>query len=91
MVEYAGYMYTQPYPGLEKIPFVPYTLPGREDGKWKYINTNHRSIDREKFEEFKTTFYQLEGWDPATGYPLRQTLEDLGLKYVADELEANGK
>jgi len=46
-------------------------------------------VDRQKFEEFKTTFYELQGWDPATGYPRRSTLDSLGLGYVADELEDN--
>ena len=43
------------------------------------------------FEEFKTRFYNLEGWDPKTGYPTGNTLESLGLGYVADELEENNK
>jgi len=91
MVRYAEYMYTEPYPGLEGIPFMPYTLPGRTGGTWAYIDTSHRAIDRDGFEAFKTRFYRLEGWDPATGYPTRRTLEALGLGHVADELEAAGK
>jgi len=91
MVRFAEYMYTVPYPGLEGIPFMPYTLPGRENGEWKYINTNHRCVDRERFEAFKTLFYRLEGWDPDTGYPTRVTLEGLGLEEAADRLEASGR
>ena len=48
-------------------------------------------MEKDKFEEFKTRYYQLEGWDTATGYPTRSSLEALGLGYVADELEAKGK
>ena len=48
-------------------------------------------MDRDKFEEFKTRFYQLEGWDPSSGWPKRSTLEELDLVFVADELEANDK
>jgi len=66
-------------------------LTGREKGKWTYINPVGRCVDRKKFEEFKTRFYNLEGWDTTTGYPTRSTLESLGLGYVADELEKNGK
>ncbi len=66
-------------------------LPGRKNGKWAYINTCGRYIDREKFEEFKTKYYKLEGWDPSTGWPMRRTLESLGLGYVADELGREGK
>jgi aldehyde:ferredoxin oxidoreductase len=91
MVRLAAYMYTEPYPGIEGIPFVPYTLPGKQNGEWKYINTAHRCLDIDKFEEFKSLFYRLEGWDPATGYPNRGTLESLGLHDVADALEASGR
>ena len=76
------------------IPFTPfrgeYLLPGRKNGEWTYIDARGRHIDRTKFEEFKTKFYKLEGWDPDTGYPTRNTLESFALGYVADELEKNG-
>ena len=32
----------------------------------------------------------LEGWDVATGWPKRSTLESIGLDYVADELKKKG-
>lgn len=44
-------------------------------------------LDRTKMDEFKTIYYELEGWDSKTGWPKRSTLEKLGLKYAADELE----
>jgi len=66
-------------------------LPGKENGQWGYYGYSYRTLDREGFDEFKTRFYELQGWDPATGYPTRATLESLGLGYVADELEENGK
>ncbi len=66
-------------------------LPGRENGKWDYYGYTNRRIDKNKFEEFKTRFYKLQGWDTATGYPKRATLESMGLGYVADELEKNGR
>lgn len=84
MVQFAKYIYSVPSE-------AEYLLPGLSQGEWDYINVAGRYIDKEKFEDFKTTFYQLEGWDPATGYPTRSTLEGLDLGYVADELEKNGK
>jgi aldehyde:ferredoxin oxidoreductase len=66
-------------------------MPGKKDGKWGFYGYSERTLDREKFDEFKTRFYQLQGWDPASGYPTRATLEALELGYVADELENNGK
>ena len=66
-------------------------MPGKENGKWGYYGYSQRTLDRDKFDEFKTRFYELQGWDTATGYPTRAALEPLGLGYVADELEKNGK
>jgi aldehyde:ferredoxin oxidoreductase len=44
-------------------------------------------IDREKFEDLKDAWYELRGSDKNTGAPTRETLEELGLKYIADDLE----
>ncbi len=32
-------------------------------------------------------YYNARGWDLETGIPKREKLEELGLKYLADELE----
>jgi aldehyde:ferredoxin oxidoreductase len=88
MVRFSDYIYDVPLSKSSEHIIV------REDNEWKYIKKGdplNRSIDREQFEEFKTRFYNLEGWDSTTGYPTRNTLESFGLGYVADELEANGK
>ncbi len=84
MVHFADYIYNVTYNGLS-------FMPSRKNGKWEYADISGRCIDKEKFEEFKTRFYRLEGWDPSTGYPNRSTLTSLGLGYVVDELEKNGK
>jgi len=89
MVHFSDYIYHVPYTGSGN--FARYYLPGREGGEWKYIRVNGRCLDKGKFEEFKTRFYNLEGWDTRTGWPNRRTLESLGLKSVADELEKNKK
>jgi aldehyde:ferredoxin oxidoreductase len=49
-----------------------------------------RTLDRQKFEELKDIFYELRGGDKKTGIPKRETLEGLGLKYVADDLQNMG-
>jgi aldehyde:ferredoxin oxidoreductase len=46
-----------------------------------------QTLNREKFEALKDVFYELRGGDKKTGIPTRQTLEGLGMKYVADDLE----
>lgn len=70
---------------------APYVMPVHENGEWKFKSVAGRVLDREKVEAWKTKFYELEGWDPATGWPTRKTLEELDLKKVADELEKQGK
>jgi aldehyde:ferredoxin oxidoreductase len=48
-------------------------------------------MEKDKFDEWKTKFYTLEGWDTSSGWPTRSTLQGLDLGQVADKLEANGK
>ncbi len=52
---------------------------------------NGMSLSLEKVEEMITQYYSVRGWDPDTGVPTRETLEKLGLGYVADDLEKLGK
>ena len=44
-----------------------------------------RSVVQER-EQAKDTYYEMAGWDVATGTPKRVKLEELGLAWVADEL-----
>jgi aldehyde:ferredoxin oxidoreductase len=89
MVHFSDNIHQVPFAGVG--PFAQYYLPGREKGKWAYVQVNGRYLDRAKFEEFKTRFYNLEGWDTRSGWPKRRTLESLNLKSVVDELERKGK
>jgi aldehyde:ferredoxin oxidoreductase len=66
-------------------------MPGMKDGKWDYVVTSGRPIDRNKFEDFKTRFYRFQGWDADSGFPTRDTLESQGLGPVAEELQQHGK
>lgn len=50
----------------------------------------HPPLEKDKFEATKVEYYKLRGWDVETGIPTRKRLEELGLKDVADKLEANG-
>lgn len=42
-------------------------------------------------EPMKEAWYTVQGWDPKTGIPKRETLETLGLGDIADDLEKHGK
>ncbi|MBI2868382.1 MAG: hypothetical protein HYX96_00965 [Chloroflexi bacterium] len=44
------------------------------------------TADREKLEKAKVEFYETRGWDTETGRPTRRKLEELNMKYAADEL-----
>lgn len=65
--------------------------PIYEGGTWRYDSAKERVLDRSGVEAFKTHYFTVEGWDPATGWPRRSTLESLRLKHVADELDRQGK
>jgi len=45
-----------------------------------------QTLDKKKFEKMKDEYYALRGWDVATGYPRRSTLEKMGLSDVASQL-----
>jgi aldehyde:ferredoxin oxidoreductase len=91
MEVFPEYTYTQPgLPGYTTYE-VPYTMPTYVDGTWDYRSVAGRVIDRDKFEEWKTKYYALEGWDTSSGYPTRAALAGVGLDSVADKLEAAGK
>jgi len=56
-------------------------------GAWKYTDLMGRALNKSRFEEWKTIFYKLEGWNTKTGWPKRSTLEKMDLKFVADALQ----
>jgi aldehyde:ferredoxin oxidoreductase len=90
MVHFAPYVYETKYEKGELFPF--YMWPCRdENGKWQYTDLMGRSLDKNRFEEWKTIFYRLEGWNTKTGWPKRSTLEKMGLKFVADDLQSAGR
>ncbi|MFC1798288.1 aldehyde ferredoxin oxidoreductase family protein [Thermodesulfobacteriota bacterium] len=48
-------------------------------------------MDMNKFNRMLDEYYDLHGWDKATGFPKRKTLMDLGLSDVADDMKKIGK
>lgn len=81
---HADHVYTVPNEADEYLPML-------ENGEWVYGSTIGRVLEKDKFEDWKTRYFEYEGWDTTTGWPTRATLEELDLKYIADELEAKGK
>ena len=89
LVKFARYIYEKPLEHV-KLPF--YFWPTRDEhGSWSYRNVLGRKLSYEGVEQWKSTFYELEGWDGETGWPTRTTLNGLGLAHVADELERAGR
>jgi len=53
--------------------------------------TRGQTLDATTLGLMLDNYYELRGWDKTTGIPTRSKLEELGLKYVADELKRLGK
>jgi len=48
-------------------------------------------IDKDKWDEMLNIYYELHGWDAATGFPQKGTLESLGIGYAYPTIEAYSK
>ena len=88
MVHFSDYIYEVPF---SEARYGAYYLPGKRNGEWEYLKVNGRQLDRAKFEAFKTSYYKIEGWDTATGWPTQETLNALGLPHVAEALKVEEK
>ncbi len=87
MENFTGYYYR---PGASYCGYSP-ELPIYDGKKWEWQNCKELYLTREGVDQWKTHFYDIEGWDKDTGYPKRRTLEDLGMKHVADFLKSKNK
>ena len=85
--DFFPYMYKPGASGMAVYGGVPIY----ENGKWRNDAAPDMYLDRKGVDDFKTHFYALEGWDKEHGWPTRKTLEDFGLKKVADTMAARGR
>jgi len=84
----------------DTIHEVYFTLPMRTDaynpeclapGKdGEIISKKDAVVDKEKFEKMKSEYYQLRGWDVATGLQTESKLRELGLEDIAKDLDQRG-
>ena len=86
--KFSGFMYR---PGAAAASFPPANMPVYDGSAWSWKPVRDMYLDEQGVEQWKTAFYKLEGWDPASGYPTRKTLESLGLKNVADLLQSKNR
>ncbi len=84
---------------LERAYLVREGIDKKDDfleGKWtrgpvpggKYSG---EAVDRREWDAMLERYYTTRGWDPATGIPLRETLDQLGLHDIAEDLQALGR
>ena len=80
-----SYFHDEPLPD---VYFSPEALAPGPEGR--VISRKGEVVDREKFEQLKDEYYQLRGWDVATGLPTVTKLEQLELGDIALVLRENG-
>ena len=62
-------------------------MPGKEG---EVMSRKGTVVDREGFEKMKDEYYQLRGWDVASGLQTKAKLSELGLEDVIPGLESRG-
>jgi len=75
--------------GESLSPFNPGALVPGNNGE--VITRKGTVLDRDRFEDLKSEYYSLRGWDVRTGLQTRGKLNELGLSNVADELEKRNR
>ncbi|MDY6967997.1 MAG: aldehyde ferredoxin oxidoreductase N-terminal domain-containing protein [Spirochaetota bacterium] len=62
-------------------------VPGRNG---EVFSRKGMVVDRDEFEKMKDEYYEIRGWDVATGLQKKSKLDELGLSDVATRLELQG-
>ena len=62
-------------------------VPGKNG---EIISRKGAKVDWDDFEKMRAEYYQLRGWDVATGLQTRGQLREIGLEDIADDLERRG-
>jgi aldehyde:ferredoxin oxidoreductase len=47
-------------------------------------------INREEFENLKSEYYELRGWDITSGFQTKAKLKELEMEDIARDLEGSG-
>jgi aldehyde:ferredoxin oxidoreductase len=74
-----------------EIPLPPQTespeclVPGK-DGQ--LLSRKGMVVKRDRFEKMKDEFYELRGWDVATGLPTETRLKELDLGDISEAMKA---
>ena len=81
------YYFTSPLKKGEVFFNADAIMPGPEG---KIISRLGAVLDGSKFEEMKSEYYLLRGWDADTGFPTGARLRVLGLGDIISDLETRG-
>ncbi|MDT3700161.1 MAG: aldehyde ferredoxin oxidoreductase C-terminal domain-containing protein [Thermincola sp.] len=60
------------------------------DGTVRKESLSEDFAKKYQFENMKSEYYTIRGWDVKTGVPTRETLEKYGMASVAADLEKRG-
>jgi len=74
--------YTVPYPGHHVDPET--LVPGKDGKPESRIGA---VVDRKEYERMRDEYYQLRGWDAPTGLQTRETLTNLKLDDIVEEMQ----
>ncbi len=77
------YFFSEPLKKGEVFYNPEALMPGPQG---KIISREGAVIDRREFEEVKSEYYALRGWNVENGFPTRARLEQLGLQEVIEGL-----
>ena len=78
------YFFTEPLKKGEVFFNPDAMMPGPDE---KLISRLGSVLDRDQFEEMKSEYYRLRGWDVNTGIPTGARLHELGLADVVLDME----
>ncbi len=81
------YFFNTPFKKGELFFNVEGLMPGKDGEVMSKVGA---VVEKDKFEQMKTEYYELRGWDAATGYPTKARLKELGLNDVAEDLAGRG-
>jgi aldehyde:ferredoxin oxidoreductase len=79
------YLHDEP---LEGVFFNPDCIVPGKNGE--IVSRKGARIDRKDFENLKSEYYALRGWDAASGQPTEKKLRELELADIATDLKARG-
>jgi aldehyde:ferredoxin oxidoreductase len=81
------YYHTDPLEKAEIFWNEDGLVPGKDGETISKVGT---VVDRDDFEKLKDEYYELRGWDVASGLPTEAKLAELGLQDIAGDLKGRG-